>query len=49
MSKYVSLLPRKPSQAFINTFQVHSFNDNLRPNGHKNKGKSFGHYEEGKA
>ena len=46
--KYVSLLPRKPSKAFISTFQCHCFNDNLRADGHANKGKSWGHYEGGK-
>lgn len=49
MTVHKSLLPSKPSKAFINTFQVHSFNDNLRPVGHKNKGRSTGHFEEGKA
>lgn len=44
MSKYVSLQPRKPSKAFISTFQSHCFNDNLRPADHKNKGKSWGHF-----
>ena len=42
--KYVGLLPRKPSAQFIATFQSHTFNDNLRPEGHANKGRSSGHF-----
>tara|TARA_R110000822_G_scaffold236402_8_gene367040 strand:- start:818 stop:1012 length:195 start_codon:yes stop_codon:yes gene_type:complete len=44
-SKYVSLQPRKPSKAFTKVFQANAFNDNLRPENHQNKGKSWGHFQ----
>lgn len=44
---YHALTPRKPSAAFISTFQSHSFDDNLRPFGHLNKGKSYAHRTQG--
>jgi hypothetical protein len=40
---YTALLPRKSSQAFINVFQSHGFNDALRPKDHPNKGRSNEH------
>ena len=41
---YVSLLPRKPSVSFVNTFQSHTFNDHLRPADHPRKGTTAVHY-----
>lgn len=42
-NKHHGLIPRKPSTHFVKVFQSHCFDDNLRPAGHPNKGKSWGH------
>lgn len=40
---YVGLRPRKPSKAFIDTFLMHGFDDDLRPKDSPSKGQSLSH------